>query len=70
MTQCIDFTTRFKCMYFYMYKEDCFNLKNQQNLLPFLKLGCFPSTGAAVKLCKSACKLSESKPGTLSNNKW
>lgn len=61
---------RFKCIYFYMYKEDYFNLKNQQNLLPFLKLGYFSSTGAVVKLCKSACKLSKGKPGTLSNNIW
>lgn len=53
-----------------MYKEDYFNLKNQQNLLPFLKLGYFSSTGAVVKLCKSACKLSKGKPGTLSNNIW
>lgn len=61
---------RFKCIYFYMYKENYFNLKNQQNLLPFLKLDYFSSTGAVVKLCKSACKLSKSKPGTLSNNIW
>lgn len=53
-----------------MYKEDYFHLKNQQNLLPFLKLGCFPSTGVVVKLCKFACKLSKNKPGTLSNDIW